>query len=86
MGDKIFRIITLAGSGCLLLLALTQPCYCTSGCMNSFMALLLGWAGMLVELGALYYWLWVLRCLTVLTGSAGLTYARGRKTRMTLVR
>jgi len=56
MGDKFIRIITLAGSGGLLLFALTQPCYCTRDCMNSVLVLLLGWAGTFVELGAMLSW------------------------------
>ena len=166
MGDKITRIITLAGSGGLLLFALTQPCYCTGECMNSVLVLLLGWAGMFVELGAVLnwvlerlhgnapvwpaalgatltwlanlllgcgwitlkahpkwtaglsllatalslsflsfdtviadeaghyrpitgygpgYWLWVSGCVTMLAGSARLTYARGRNRSLTVV-
>lgn len=56
MGDKIIRIITLAGSGGLLLFALNQPCYCTGDCLNSVLVLLLGWAGTFVELGAMLSW------------------------------
>ena len=53
MNDKLIRFATLACSGGLFLLALTQPCYCTNDCVNSVFVWLLGWLGLMVELGAM---------------------------------
>ena len=54
---RIIRRIIVACSVCLFFLALTQPCYCTSGCVNPVLVVLLGWLGMMVDLGSVVDWM-----------------------------
>lgn len=52
---KIIKTTIFLSLG-LYIAALTQPAYCTKDCANSFMTLLVGWLGILMELGAVASW------------------------------
>ena len=54
MNFKSISYTTIIISLCLLIASLTQTCFCTNTCGSSVIVFFMGWAGILMDLGAFF--------------------------------